>query len=194
MDHTDKYYIDCLIQDIEQKFGRTFRSATDFDRLERIISQNSDDRLNASTLKRIWGYSQRRCIPRRSTLTILARLLDCIDWEEYVRRVDIRRRIESGFIPTSSVSVSDLNVGDRISFRWSPDRKTTLRYLGGNTFSVEEQENSSLRPGDTLTTQTISEGQPFYCTDVARSGIIIGDYIAGEEHGIHTLRLHPRNN
>lgn len=194
MESTDRYYIDCLTRDIEHKIGRTFRSATDFDRLESLIAEHSPDRLNASTLKRIWGYSTRRCAPRLSTLTILARILGYIDWDEYVGSIDAARCIESGFISTSTVSTSDLSEGDLVSFRWNPDRKVVLRYLGRNTFRVEQHHNSSIHTGDELQAEQICEGAPFYCTDVTRHGKHLGHYIAGEETGIQALRLHPHTN
>lgn len=186
MDSHDRYYIKCLIRDIEDKFDRTFKSATDFDRLEQMIVRMSNESINASTLKRIWGYTKTTGKPRRSTLTILARTLGVRDWEEY--KAIKGQRTESGFISHTVLNVGELTEGDIISFRWLPDRCITLSFLGNDSFEVKEQENSSLREGDIFRTLSIREGYPIYCTDVIRNQEKLGDYIAGEEHGIRGLK------
>lgn len=188
---SDKYYIECLIRDIEDKFDHSFKSATDFDKLERLIKKNSDDTLNASTLKRIWGYSKSKSKPRRTTLTVLAKILDYRDWEVYVEKKRTENRTESGFIRNTIVNISELTEGDVITFRWKPDRFIRLCYHGTEMFVVKEQENSSLRPGDTFRTLVIREGYPIYCKDVTRNSENLGDYIAGEETGIQDLHYHP---
>lgn len=55
-------------------------------------------------------------------------------------------------------------------------------------FEVLEQENSSLRAGDQFRILYIREGYPIYCKDVIRDDRNLGDYIAGEETGIHDLK------
>ena len=185
---TDNYFIEVLKRDIEDKFDYSFKSATDFDKLERIIKEHSADTLNASTLKRVWGYSKSTSRPRRTTLTILARVLGFRDWESYVAKKRYENRTESGFIPNTIVNVSELIEGDTISFEWNPDRSIRLRFLGNEGFEVLEQENSSLRAGDRFRSLHIREGYPIYCKDVIRASENLGDYIAGEENGIHGLK------
>lgn len=185
---TDRKYIETLKQDIEDKFNHSFKSATDFDKLESLVINHSNDRLNASTLKRIWGYSKTHSKPRRTTLTVLANVLGYRDWESYVEKKKNEKRIESGFITNSVVDISKLVSGDLISFRWNPGRVITLRCRGKEIFEVIEQENSSLRIGDYFRIPYIREGYPIYCKDVIRDSENLGDYIAGEETGIHALK------
>ncbi len=186
---TDRYYIECLIRDIEDKFDCSFRSASDFDTLEQLVKTNSRDTLNASTLKRIWGYSKTDSKPRRTTLTILAKILGNRDWESYIEKKRIENRTESGFIRNTIVNVSELNEGDIITIKWKPDRTLTIRYLCQEKFQVIQQENSSLKVGDTFRALAIREGYPIYCKDVIRNSENLGDYIAGEENGIQILSL-----
>lgn len=182
-------YIEALKRDIEDKFNHSFRSATDFDKLERLVRQNSNESLNASTLKRIWGYSKTQSKPRRTTLTVLANVLGFRDWESYVEsQKQSECRVESGFIPNTVMNVSELTAGATISFRWNPNRRMTLRCRGKENFEVVEQENSSLRVGDTFRLTHIREGHPIYCKDVMRDARNLGDYIAGEYTGIHALQ------
>ncbi len=188
---TDKYYIESLKRDIEDKFNHSFRSSTDFDKLERLVKTNSNDTLNASTLKRIWGYSKTESKPRRTTLTVLANVLGYRDWENYVEKKKMECRTESGFIPNTIVNISELVAGDIISFRWNPDREIIIRYLEGGDFEVIKQNNSSLRSGDIFRIIYVREGYPIYCKDVMRDSKNLGDYIAGEETGIYNLEYKP---
>lgn len=189
MDDTNSAFIESLKQDIEDKFNHSFKSATDFDKLETLIKSHSCDTLNASTLKRIWGYSKTDSKPRRTTLTVLAKVLGYRDWESYVNKKRSEKRIESGFISDAIVNISVLKPGDIISFKWNPDRFISLLCRGEENFEVIEQENSSLVVGDTFRVLFIREGYPIYCKDVIRDSVNLGDYIAGEETGIHDLKF-----
>ncbi len=181
-------YIEELKQDIEDKFNHSFRSATDFDKLEALVKQNSDETLNASTLKRIWGYSKSESKPRRTTLTVLAKVLGFRDWESYVEKKEADRRIESGFNSLSQVNVADLESGDIISYKWNPNRSVKLRCYDKGMFEVIDQRNSSLRIGDVFRLMFIREGIPIYCMEVERNGERLGDYVAGEQNGIRDLK------
>ncbi len=185
----NSYYIEELKRDIEDRFNHSFRSATDFDKLESLVKQHSVDTLNASTLKRIWGYSKTDSKPRRTTLTILANVLGFRDWESYVENKKMSNRLESGFTPNSTISISDLKEGDMISLRWKPNRRIMLQCRDKGLFEVVGQDNSSLRVGDTFRVFYIREGQPLYCKDVLRNSKNLGDYIAGEITGIHDLKI-----
>ena len=188
-------YIESLRRDIEDKFNHSFKSASDFDRLEALIKNHSDshDTLNASTLKRIWGYSKSSSAPRRTTLTILAKVLGSRDWESYVEKKKVDEQIESGFIQNRVVNISDIVPGDTISFKWNPDRTILLRCIDNELFEVAKQENSSLRPGDRFRILYIREGYPLYCKNVIRNQSNLGDYIAGEKTGILDLKYQPKS-
>lgn len=187
----ETYYIECLKHDIEKRFGRTYKSPSDFKLLELQIAEISGDRLSESTLRRIWGYSKSNGSMRLTTLTILARTLGHIDWDAYV--VDLMRhnRIESGFITANYLNVADFHPGDIVNFTWNPDREATLKYLGEYRFEVLDQRNSKLMAGDIFKLMFLREGAPVYCTDLRREGMSPTNYVAGESNGIFNLRYFP---
>lgn len=193
MANYDNFYIECLKRDIETKFGRTFKSPTDFNLLESLIVDNSESRLNASTLKRLWGYVKTTSAPRLSTLTILARILGYIDWDEYVENLMRDHRVESGFISTGFISSAQLKKDDIVTFDWKPDRSVTLSCLGDSRFKVVEQHGSKLKVGDSFKALFLREGAPMYCTDIIHQGggEAMG-YVAGEVNGIFNLRYFPK--
>lgn len=189
MPNYNSFHIECLKRDIERKFGRTFKSPTDFNILENLIATNSESRLNASTLKRLWGYVKTSSEPRLSTLTILARLLGFIDWDEYAESLMRARRVESGFITAEQISTSQLMPDDIVKLCWKPDRSATLMCLGDSRFKVIEQHGSKLRVGDCFRTLFLREGAPMYCTELMREGEEQPlAYVAGDTNGIFNLR------
>lgn len=188
------FCIECLKNDIERHFNRTFKSPTDFAFLERKIQELSDSQLNTSTLKRLWGYVKTDATPRLSTLTILARILGHIDWDAYVDTIMRQRIVESGFITSTLLSSERLQAGDIIKFCWQPDRSCTLLCLGNCFFTVKEQTNSKLRLGDKFKVISFREGTPLFCLEVTRDGKPLPNYIAGEHHGISSLAYIPCSN
>lgn len=188
----DSLYIEYLKHDIEEKYGRSFKSPTDFDTLESLIADCSGTRLSSSTLKRLWGYVSTNSKPRLSTLTIVARVLGFIDWDEYVEKLMRASRVESDFISTSSINVEKLEPGDMVTLQWNPDRTLTLTSLGDSRFRVVEQKNSKLKIGDTFKTLFLREGSPLYCTSLQREGVETPlEYVAGKSNGIYNLRCYP---
>lgn len=195
MANQNNLYIEYLKHDIEEKFGRTFKSPTDFNKLESLIADSSGTRLNSSTLKRLWGYVKTSSEPRLSTLTILARILGFIDWDEYVENLMRMSRVESGFISVCSINAEKLEPGDIVTLQWNPDRTLKLKSLGDTRFVVLEQQNSKLQAGDTFRTLFFREGIPLYCTSLQKEGVDDTlEYVAGEVNGIFNLCYFPVKN
>ena len=68
-------YIKLLLGDIEVKYQRGFISPKDFEFLSDVISNELNERICVSTLKRLWGYTRYLSSPTNSTLSTLCRLL-----------------------------------------------------------------------------------------------------------------------
>ncbi|MBO4820303.1 MAG: hypothetical protein J5548_02410 [Prevotella sp.] len=68
---------------IERIVGFIPSTPRDFDTLSESIFQKKRQRVSASTLKRIWGYSTTGSVPRQSTLDILARFAGYRDYRVF---------------------------------------------------------------------------------------------------------------
>lgn len=60
---------------IEQKYGKTLGTTTDFEEFSVHLSHDTGQNVSASTLKRLWGYVNDSHKPRMFTLDILAQYL-----------------------------------------------------------------------------------------------------------------------
>ena len=69
-----------LREEIESVVGRKMKTPKDFDFLAGQIFDKLHENVSSTTLKRIWGYLSEPSTPRLSTLDILARFLDYIDF------------------------------------------------------------------------------------------------------------------
>ena len=75
--------VERLKEAIEERFGRKMLTPKDFEYLSAYIAEQQHETVSASTLKRLWGYIQTSSLPRRTTLDVLARLLDFADWDAF---------------------------------------------------------------------------------------------------------------
>ncbi|MBR1520406.1 MAG: hypothetical protein IJ635_04125 [Bacteroidaceae bacterium] len=73
-----------LCEAVEQRLGRKPKTPKDFDNLMGDIWQKTHERISASTLMRIWGYTKSNGMPRIDTLNILAHYLDYADYASFV--------------------------------------------------------------------------------------------------------------
>ncbi|MDE6017905.1 MAG: hypothetical protein K2G85_03725, partial [Muribaculaceae bacterium] len=83
----DQYRLRKLKQAVEETFGRTPGSPSDFDTLSYQILSYTNDKLGVSTLKRFWGYVKSTHIPTRTTLSVLARYAGYRDWDSFCSQV-----------------------------------------------------------------------------------------------------------
>ena len=71
---------------IEDKAERSMRTPKDFDILSEYISNETHQKVSASTLKRFWGYLSETSVPRVSTLDILAQYVGHTDWNNFLKQ------------------------------------------------------------------------------------------------------------
>ena len=171
-----------LLQRIEERTGIKPKSPADFDRLSDIIWESTHEALSASTLKRLWGYFKSVGTIRNSTLVILAKFLGFKGWDNFLAHL----HQDNGSDPVLSplVKADDLNVGDRITVSWKPNRRCTFRYLGNHQFTVEAAENSKLKAGNTFSCSVFILGAPLYLTDLVQNDNPPVTFIAGKKDGL----------
>lgn len=186
-----QFALECLKRDIEMRFFHTFKTPADFKYLSLNIKKETGEVISESTLQRIWGYSKSNTRPRLTTLTTLARCLEFIDWDAYMVNLVKNSYTESDYINVSTLFTTDLHPADRVRIRWMPDRGALLEYLGDMRFKVVTAVNAKLKNGDTLITHFFRKGSPLTCFDVRRADQILGNYIAGEKHGLTEVVYMP---
>jgi len=88
--------IERLKLEVEKQVGRHLRSPCDFDLLSFKVNEKIHERISTSTIKRLWGYITTTHKPRLSTLSILARYVGFMDWDNFSQsKTDKENDLES---------------------------------------------------------------------------------------------------
>lgn len=93
----------------------------------------------------------------------------------------------SGSKKITTLSTSNLEPGEKISFSWNPNRKVVARYKGNQEFEIVQHTNSRVISGDTFVLEKISVGTPALLTNVIREGKVLGKYRSGAITGLEQI-------
>lgn len=165
---------------VEQKWGRRLSTTRDF----HALSEEMDEKVSPSTLKRFWGYVEENPDPRTSTLDALASYVGFLSFKAFRDNLLNSGRLSSIYFQAESVEAASLSVGNKIKIGWRPDRRVLLEYEGGSVFKVLESENSQLRAGDRFEAASIMKGYPLALSGILRNGTKTDPYVAGLDGGI----------
>ena len=169
----------------ENQFGRKPKTPSDFNELLLAVFSATGRSMSLSTAKRIWGYVNYASHPSVATLTTLARYVGFRDWESFCLGSDSE---DSNFLDQNNL-LNDIRPGATVTLEWDPDKGCTLRHIRSNRFVVTKAHNIKLQPGDELTAELFSTGQPVYMKDILRGGQRIPIYIAAKKSGLKSIRF-----
>lgn len=173
-------------KEIEKRYGRTIRYPRDCEALATEIATVCDERVSASTLKRLYGFVKGTDEPRLSTLDIIATYLGCSNWDKLLQKYS---NIEySEFAKIEELSVNQLMAGEKIEFKYEPNRIVLVKYNGSNNFEVLFSENSKLQTGDYFKTLNFVLNYPLFIQEVIRNKIDLGQYKAGKVSGLTSIK------
>lgn len=145
--------------------------------------------ISTTTLKRAWGYLSSDSEPGIHTLNTLAQFVGYHNYERFCRQTDADSPASSNPVLSRHIDVeSDLLKDDRLLISWLPDRKCSLRYLGGQQFMVTDSENTRLQRGDVFRCSLIIEGEPLYLSHLVQEGQPPVNYVCGKHEGIRFER------
>ena len=209
--------IAALRNKVEEFFGKSLVTHTDFLELVDSIEKSLKEHVSESTLERLWGYSTRENKTGKvsiRTLNVLSRLCGFSGWEDFCAWLKAEQKKESELFTGKVLRSVDLEEGARLLIGWQPDRLCTVRYLGDNLFEVESVENTSLSQGDRFKVIQFQLGRPLYLEEFCSASsatapggtphaipsvpssdtsalktVISGTYAVGQEHGLTTLKL-----
>lgn len=174
-----------LKKEVERVMGRQPKEARDFDALSDLLLSRTHDRLSPTTLKRMWGYLPHEEVQtRRHTLDVLARLVGFHDYEDFCARAEGLNDVQSGILAEASISTEGMRRGQRMVITWRPDRRITVKHLGGSQFEIVEAENTKLSVGDTFRCHLMIQHEPLYLDDVVHDGRPAMVYVAGQRDGV----------
>ncbi len=174
---------------VEERYGKTINTSTDFDELSLYLSRAIGESISTSTLKRLWNYVNDTHKPRVSTLDVLSRFLGHSDYASFIVWLKTSVKYNSSFFNVKQLQSSSLSVGCKVEIGWSPNRYLLLKYLGDNIFEVESAENSKLLAGDRFATVCFMHGYPLFLSCVERDAESIGSFVAGRNGGLTMVKI-----
>lgn len=185
---TDKYKLQQLRNVVEETFGRTPGSPTDFDNLSYEILINTKNKIGVSTLKRFWGYVRSTHNATYTTLSVLARYAGYRDWDAF--SAQYKNDKDSDFTSARLIIATKLNLKSVVHAEWSPEKWLRIKKIGHpSSFEVLESNNIKLLPGDTVNIDTLIVGEKFVATDCCRGGVDLGTYIGARSEGITSIKI-----
>lgn len=174
---------------IEQKYGKTLGTTTDFEEFSVHLSHDTGQNVSASTLKRLWGYVNDSHKPRMFTLDILAQYLGHANYYAFVSWLKTSTRYNSSFFNAKQPISNELDAGTEVEIGWSPNRLVRLRYVGESRYEVVLSQNSKLVPGDSFVTGCFIKEQPLYLPYIERPAGRTAPFVAGRNGGLTIINV-----
>lgn len=178
-----------LKKQVENRLKRKMKTPNDFIFLSGVVWERTHETISPTTLKRLWGYIDGADQTRSSTLDILSRSLGFQDWDDFLGNID--RSSVSDPVLSPHISADELNVGDRVSVSWKPDRRCVFRYLGDSRFIVEMAENSKLKVGDTFSASLFILHEPLYLNNLVQGNNPPVAFVVGNRDGLCEIERIP---
>lgn len=178
-----------LLQRVETFHSHAINTTVDFEKLSAIIEYTTQERISASTLKRIWGYVTNNHTPRRYTLDTLAKFIGYHDYDAFCKSEISEKVSDSDFFTSFKILSADLSIGDKLEIGWSPNRYLIIDYLGDNRYKVTQRDNSKLEIGDEFITSAFMLKFPLYLANVYRGENILPTFVGGKIGGLTILSL-----
>ena len=173
---------------VEETFGHTPGSPTDFNHLSYQIHSKTNNKIGVSTLKRFWGYVKSDFNATYNTLSLLARYAGFRDWDSFCAQY--KGENDSDFSSASLIIAANLNLNSIIHAEWELGKSLRLKKNGQpDFFEVIESNNIKLKRGDTLNISTLIVGEKLIASDCNRHGTSMGTYIGARNQGISSITM-----
>jgi len=172
---------------IELKFGKAIRYPKDCEALSIDIHKVCDEKISATTLKRVFGLVETIKKPRLFTLDVLAQYAGFSSWDTAVHNIELHDG--SSFEGDALLLTSTLEKGSEIKINYSPDRELIVEYLQNNNLVVKSSVRSKLLPNDVIMVHRLEVGFPLVCETVIRNNKQLGKFIGGKEGGIVSFNI-----
>lgn len=183
-------HIERLKHLVEESAGFRIRTSRDFEQLHSQMQHRTIEVVGVSTLKRIWGYIDGYDTVRESTLDVISRFVGYPDWHTFVADYCGEDDIQTSHrIITSSLSSSDVVVGDSVVLEWNPNRRLVVLYKGGGSYEVVEGYNTKLTLGDTFHCNCFMLGQPLYVDDCTHADLAPAPFVMGKQGGLTKVHV-----
>jgi hypothetical protein len=170
---------------IEEKFGKPIRYAKDCEVLSTSVFAFTGERISCSTIKRLFGIIEADNEPRLYTLDVMAKYLGYINYDQLLSEFNPNRMLQSQDIET--MQVSDLNFGDVIQFKYSPNTFVSVSYTEEAMFIVLESNDSKVQKNDVLVFNKLGRHMPLFTSWKSSQSHLVKNIVLGKISGITSI-------
>ena len=171
---------------IEDKAEITVRYSRDCEVLANKIHVESNCRLSASTIRRLFGFIKGTTSIRTHTLDVIANYIGHASYDDLLNTLDKgeanKPKVIIELIP------STLKSGLRYQYSSKPDTEVSIECLGKSQFKVISSKNSILKQNDIFKTNNISLHHPLFILELEREGKALGKIIEAKISGITSIK------
>ena len=185
---SDSIEIVALKNAVEERFGRSIETRTDFSLLASDIELVTRDHLADNTLRRLWGRISGYDTVFVRTLDVLSRYIDYKSFSDFCNSLHESEHRESKIVTEGlTIKTEELTPGERIRIGWLPNRLCTVEYIGGRMFKAIECKNSTLQEDDTFECSIMIKGYPLFVDNLVHGGEHCARYSIGINNGLTIL-------
>ena len=135
----------------------------DYEELARDILDTTGESLGVNTLKRMFGRVNDDTRPTQKSLNIVARYMGHVDWKNYeASLMDSAEQIFDIDEPSRGyhqyICVDGLRHGAVVDFRYEPNARVRLLYIGDYLFRVLFSTGKALAAGELLKIYSFEDG------------------------------------
>lgn len=178
-------YIESLKSAVQQSIMRSEMHSSDFDYLYGEIQHRIGETIGISTLKRLWGYIDGYNSIRTSTLDVLCRFVGFPDWHTFVAdHCNADDEQTSHRIVTATLLCDDIEVGDKVTIEWNPNRILEIVHRGNGWFDVIQSRNSKIKVGDRFHCERFMMSQPLYIDNLVHENNEPILFVVGKKGGL----------
>ena len=185
---SDLVEIVALKNRVEERFGRSIETRTDFSFLASDIELVTREHLAENTLRRLWGRISGYDTVFVRTLDVLSRYVGYKQFSDFCHSLNTVENKESAIVAKGfTIKTNELAPGERIRIGWLPNRICTVEYVGGRMFKAIECKNSTLQEDDTFECSIMIKGYPLFVDNLVHGGEHCARYSIGINNGLTIL-------
>ena len=170
---------------LEEKSGINIRYSRDCEVLANKIGSQSNCRLSASTIRRLFGFIKETKEVRIHTLDVISNYLGHTSWDELIQTLNQEEDIKPDII--TELKLSRLKTGDKYSYTYKPDAEVTFECVAKSRFKVIDSKNGQLKKGDIFTANMILLHYPFFIRQADQVNNSFVQVIEGKISGILSI-------
>lgn len=162
------------------------RYSRDCEILANKISSESNCRLSASTIRRLFGFIKTQFTPRTYSLDVIANFLGYSEFDELIHSLNTEEKRAPKII--TELKSSEIKQGWKYQYACKPNIDVTIEYMGKSKFKVLKAKNSQLKPDDVFKASILTLHHPLFILEVEREGKPLGKIIEAKVSGITSIK------